>query len=88
MQVKSFQYATVVIADPGHLDDPEFLEALNVAGLAEGPIPCPRCGKDGCAVANGFKRSEEDLKGSRQEVILLEREVVSACGNEPMAGRN
>jgi hypothetical protein len=84
MQVKSYQYTTVVIADPGHLDDPEFLAALNTAGLAEGPVVCPRCGKEGCAVATGFKRAREENKGSQLEVILLEREVISTCGDAPM----
>jgi hypothetical protein len=80
-QVKSYQYQAVIIADPAHLNDPDFLLALNVAGRAEGGLAeCPLCGKSGCAFANGYKRSEEQAKGARQQVILLEREVISNCG--------
>jgi transposase-like protein len=80
-QVKSYQYETVIIADRGHLDDPEFLEALRAFGLAQGQVKCPRCGAEkGCAWANGYKRSEESAKGASNLVLLLEREVISNCG--------
>lgn len=82
--VKIYQYKVVEIIDRGHLDDPEFLLALNEAGVDAGRIPCPRCGQ--CkAVANGWKHREDQAKGANKQVVLLEREVTIECESPSQA---
>jgi len=79
--MKSYQYQTVIIEDRGHLNDPEFLAALNEFGSAEGQVKCPWCGAiDTCkARANGWKHKEEQAMGATKLALLLEREVEFEC---------
>jgi hypothetical protein len=77
--MKAYQYIAVQIPDRSHLDDVDFLKALNELGTPRGNVPCPWCKQMGHAVANGFKRSEEAPKGATMLVVLMESEVVFEC---------
>ena len=77
--MKSYEYQTVIIPDRGHLDDPEFLRALNEQGRPQGEVKCPLCGEPGHAFANGWKHKEEAAVGANKLAVLLEREVEFTC---------
>lgn len=80
--VKAYEYQAVLIPDKGHLDDPEFLRALNDQGEAKKDPPCPWCGGKGCKVwANGWRHKMDANKGAHTQVILLERETEFECLN-------
>jgi len=79
--VKTYEYKTIQIEDRGHLDDPEFLSALNEQGAAEKDPICPWCGKRGtCKVwQNGWRHKTDTPKGAHLQIVLFERETEFDC---------
>jgi hypothetical protein len=78
--MKAYQYIAVVTEDRAHLDDPDFLQALNDMGVPEGAVACPWCWQQSCgATADGYKQKEEREKGASKLAILMEREVTFKC---------